>query len=1017
GGGGGGGGGGGAGSGGGRGGGGSYHRSRSRYSRSRSRSRERNRGGGYSRHRNSRSRSRDRSPNFRRGGNGNGDTDLYQNLIHDDYREDQRNYNPRNNFEHRSFRREDNFEHRNRDRDRDRDRDRGQGNFDNEQRWRDMDSRERSSVERSSRFGDRDSRDQSRPWSRSYIEHDDRGRSHERNVRPRDSRAHNNGNNTPANNRDRDRERDWDRDRERRGSSEDDSDEGQMRRNQGRHVTEALNIIIIFGLSKQITKADIMSELIRVNMEPACIRIIRKNGADSSRGIAFVEFNTVEEAKQWMDITQGVIPLGDQRLTMQYSHKRIQDWNCNKCGVCNFKFRFYCFVCKTSREEGEAVFSGGSEGIDEVSNILTKSIYLVLQLIVLKLNVCLFLAEIMLRNLDALTNEESVLTALQEHLSDLAKTVSKVIISRDTLTQASRGICYLQFDTLVDSMNTFNALTALQPPLKLDDRPVAITYCIDGEDGQNPPKDMSGPAPKPSDRELPGGAPGAGPPSGINDNYTLADVPRLAEYSASLYASNPAEHAHYVQYYTDYYTTEISKRASEAQVTEANSGAAVALSAIQRKQKKMNSIETTITAAAAAAAQAAAEVKAALAAQTVSAPRGNDGKVYPVPDVSKYQYDETSGYYYDPSTGLYYDAHSQYYYNNETGAYLYWDQRRSTYVLATPASTQAALKEVLAEAEQKEDEAKKTKEKEKEKDGGKHDKVKVAKKIVKDMEKWAKQLNQKKDYTVVATPQPILAGNDAPSTSRPNQGAYADVGFSILEKKERAKVSDYLPPSAAPPVMNKLVNAYGGASDSEEESGPSIQNTQGSAAGATGSGGSEESDYVDFQKLTCLLCKRAFQSLEILQKHLKMSNLHKENLAKLTQSSEANASNDPGLSYRDRAKERRLKYGESDPPPPNRSRERFEQEIKTLQSRQKDGPSAAPAMPISSSNVGSRLLQKMGWSEGQGLGRKNQGRTQIIEAEGRTNNIGLGNQSGKMVPGNDYKSYIKKMMKQRYENA
>lgn len=83
-------------------------------------------------------------------------------------------------------------------------------------------------------------------------------------------------------------------------------------------------------------------------------------------------------------------------------------------------------------------------------------------------------------------------------------------------------------------------------------------------------------------------------------------------------------------------------------------------------------------------------------------------------------------------------------------------------------------------------------------------------------------------------------------------------------------------------------------------------------------------------------------------------------------------------SYRDRAKERRLKYGEGDPPPPNRSRERFEHEIKNLQTRQKDS-GAAPAMPISSNNVGNRLLQKMGWSEGQGLGRKNQGRTQIIE--------------------------------------
>jgi len=32
-----------------------------------------------------------------------------------------------------------------------------------------------------------------------------------------------------------------------------------------------------------------------------------------------------------------------------------------------------------------------------------------------------------------------------------------------------------------------------------------------------------------------------------------------------------------------------------------------------------------------------------------------------------------------------------------------------------------------------------------------------------------------------------------------------------------------------------------------------------------------------------------------------------------------------------------------------------------------------------SNNVGSKLLQKMGWSQGQGLGKSNQGRTTIIE--------------------------------------
>jgi len=50
---------------------------------------------------------------------------------------------------------------------------------------------------------------------------------------------------------------------------------------------------IVTNLSKHSTIFDenILYLLLSVNL-------------DSSRGIAFVEFNTVEEAKQWMDITQ-----------------------------------------------------------------------------------------------------------------------------------------------------------------------------------------------------------------------------------------------------------------------------------------------------------------------------------------------------------------------------------------------------------------------------------------------------------------------------------------------------------------------------------------------------------------------------------------------------------------------------------------------------------------------------------------------------------------------------------------
>lgn len=363
------------------------------------------------------------------------------------------------------------------------------------------------------------------------------------------------------------------------------------------------------------------------------------------------------------------------------------------------------------------------------------------------------------------------------------------------------------------------------------------------------------------------------------------------------------------------------------------------------------------------------------------------------PDTTQYQYDDTSGYYYDPTTGLYYDPNSQYYYNSEIATYLYWDSEKSTYLLATQqtdstgtasmascyghgdksAATAAATTSSNGSkpTETNEDN---NKDSDYKKSDVKQDKVKVAKKIVKDMERWAKQLNQKKDnaFQPIAFDEPMQA---ASSTSRQHQqqplqrmaNGYADVGFTIMENRE-SRLKPGIESNAAK-SLNKLL-PYGSDSDNDDPT-----NFSG--------GGLSEKDLIDFDKLTCLLCKRAFQSLDILNKHTKMSNLHKENLQKLNLATQNDAS--LALQYRDRAKERRQKYGEVDPPPPNRSRERFEKEIRkqTAQLQQKASSNLAH-VPIDQSNVGNRLLQKMGWSEGQGLGKKNQGRTNIIEVRIRT---------------------------------
>lgn len=208
--------------------------------------------------------------------------------------------------------------------------------------------------------------------------------------------------------------------------------------------------------------------------------------------------------------------------------------------------------------------------------------------------ILIFCSEIMLRNLDVLTNEEGVLTNLQGVVPTLVSKISKVLICRDPLTQTSRGICYLAFENLVDSMNMHNALKELEPALMIDDREILITYCMDAENRQigNGNGHNGGGSGGRHQNKFGHDSNFGGKSSNSSHQYTLADVPRLAEYSAGVYAQTSAEYEYYYKYYNDYYIEQInsgqfSNLPTMSQIGDtANSGAAVALSAMQRKQQK-----------------------------------------------------------------------------------------------------------------------------------------------------------------------------------------------------------------------------------------------------------------------------------------------------------------------------------------------------------------------------------------------------------------------------------------------
>ncbi|KAF5296911.1 hypothetical protein FQA39_LY12268 [Lamprigera yunnana] len=704
------------------------------------------------------------------------------------------------------------------------------------------------------------------------------------------------------------------------------------------------NTIMIRGLAQHITENDIRQDILHCGLMPKDIRLIRKKDTGASRGFAFVEFSTLAEATRWMDMKQGVLMLQDQyRAIMQYSipkelcqnsekppsHKASSDWFCIKCGAQNFKRRDNCFKCHASRMESE---EGGS-GSDEICNYVTKTI--------------------MLRNLDALTTEDSVMQILTTVIPEVVKTVSGVCIGRDPLTSTSRGICYLGTDSTVDALALHGALTSISSPLIIDGKTVIMSYC----------KYNMGDTKNAHEQAITAAFPNASQPS----IYTLSDVDSLAEYSASRYAKSVMEYQQYYEYYKSYFTQQITAGNSitlqqDNQMDAANAAAAVAQSAILQMQANKNFYDTT----------------------HIIMPTGTDGKRYPIPDCSKFTYDKNSGYHYDCTTGLYYDPNSSYYWNTVVQKYLYYDHEKLTYLLAPVASYDYTGVQHPIEQCSVEPEIKKIKPE-------KQDKVKVAKKIAKDMERWAKTLNQKKEGNIFRT-------NNEGNCGYIGMAASADIGYSVLEKKNGSPALINCPPTfptevpVVPTQSRTLVAAYGESESSDEE------------------GQNDEMEYLDYTKLICNLCKRQLSSAESLTLHTKLSDLHKKNL-ELKREKKGEGGNSK-IIYRDRAKERRMKYGDTDEPTPSKLKEKY------LKARElADLPvSCTMAEPIGSENVGNRLLQKMGWTEGQGLGKANQGRTTIIQAEQRNNTVGLGNKTAyATVGGESYKDCVKKMMYARYQ--
>ena len=150
--------------------------------------------------------------------------------------------------------------------------------------------------------------------------------------------------------------------------------------------------------------------------------------------------------------------------------------------------------------------------------------------------------------------------------------------------------------------------------------------------------------------------------------------------------------------------------------------------------------------------------------------------------------------------------------------------------------------------------------------------------------------------------------------------------------------------------------------------------------------------YADLDRMCCYLCMRQFKSAAEVNKHERLSQLHRDNLQNEEAKTKALAKlakkrpttqqpPQPTQEYRDRAKERRKTFGSSKTSTKEKSKPESEDEA----------PAAPPTM-----SKGAALLGKMGWSAGTGLGAQGTGMTAPVQQELYVQGVGLGAQGGKV---------------------
>ncbi|KAL8683077.1 MAG: hypothetical protein Q9186_000891 [Xanthomendoza sp. 1 TL-2023] len=267
---------------------------------------------------------------------------------------------------------------------------------------------------------------------------------------------------------------------------------------------------------------------------------------------------------------------------------------------------------------------------------------------------------------------------------------------------------------------------------------------------------------------------------------------------------------------------------------------------------------------------------------------------------------------------------------------------------------------------------------------------------------------------IVSPSSPKLSASESQTKSAADLAAAAAEGEGLVQpgkeneakaKKRKAEAATAAAKSkkTAPAHLqfwsNRHAELHGIKSESSQDKEiDDVKAKESSSSAAAPDNSTPIQTFANAERKCCYLCSRQFKSNGEVNKHERLSQLHRDNLQNDTLISQARgkmiraglsttpSSQEDSSEYRDRAKERRAAFGAS---------KKISLPLKK-QASQPDTVESNEAEQPPPPSKGATLLGKMGWSAGEGLGAQGTGRTEAIATEMYVQGVGLGAQGGKV---------------------